>query len=99
MVHLSKQRYATRSYHQLHAKKIGPFPIKKKLGDNAYIVDLPSHYKISNTFNVKDIFEYFPPDDAATDCLSPPTMNTSNSDAAFVVDHSGSSSFVDRGEL
>ena len=62
MIHLSKHHYPAGMYHKLQAKKICPFPIKKKLGDNAYIIDLPDHLKISKTFNVKDIFEYLPPD-------------------------------------
>ena len=33
-----------------------------KIGDNACKIDLPTNMNISNTFNVVDIFEYFPPD-------------------------------------
>ena len=92
MVHLSNQRFPTGTYHKLHAKKIGPFPIKKRLNDNAYIVDLPAHYKISSTFNVMDIFEYFPPDEAVV------TLDASSVDGSSIDDHSGSSSSVGKGE-
>ena len=34
-----------------------------KIGDNAYKIDLSANTNISNTFNVVDIFEYFPPDE------------------------------------
>lgn len=55
MVHLSKKRSLVGTYNKLKAKKIGIFPITKKIND-------PGEWKISRTFNVKDLFEYYPLD-------------------------------------
>ena len=33
----------------------GPFPITAKFGDNAYQVDLPADYNVTNTFNIGDL--------------------------------------------
>nr|XP_048332725.1 uncharacterized protein LOC125423159 [Ziziphus jujuba var. spinosa] len=58
--------FAEYTYGKLMPKKLGPFQIIKKLGDNAYIINLPSELKISSTFNVADLCPYYPPDDAPT---------------------------------
>ena len=36
----------------------GPFPIIAKFGDNAYKVELPAKYNITNTFNIGDLQLY-----------------------------------------
>ena len=62
MIHLRKARLSAGKYNKLQPKKIGPYPIIKRFGDNSYKIDLPHHIHINPIFNVVDIFKYFPPD-------------------------------------
>ena len=61
MVYLRKERGGGQK--KLDAKKIGPFRIIQKINDNAYVLDLPHEMKISKTFNVVDLFQYYPAED------------------------------------
>jgi hypothetical protein len=60
MVYLNKGHLPTGTSGKLRNKKYGPCKIIKKINDNAYVVDLLENLAISSTFNVVDIFEYFP---------------------------------------
>ncbi|KAH7571078.1 hypothetical protein JRO89_XS05G0249300 [Xanthoceras sorbifolium] len=51
-------RFPPGSYSKLHARGAGPFPILRKLGANAYVLDLPSTYNISSVFNIEDLTAY-----------------------------------------
>jgi hypothetical protein len=52
-------------------EKYGLCKIIKKINDNAYVVDLPENLAISSTFNVANLFEYFPPEksNSRTSCF------------------------------
>ena len=62
MIHLNKSRFPIGEYHKLQAKNFGPFRVKQRINDNSYIIDLPTGWNISSTFNVSDLYEYYPPD-------------------------------------
>ena len=43
---------------KLQMKKIGPFKIVKKCGNNAYQIDLPSYINLSPISNVSDLYVF-----------------------------------------
>ena len=43
---------------KLQMKKIGPFKIVKKCGNNAYQIDLPPNINLSPIFNVSDLYAF-----------------------------------------
>ncbi|EXC16208.1 hypothetical protein L484_024379 [Morus notabilis] len=66
MVHIRKERLLTDPHlGKLQPRRYGPFHISHKVSDNAYVVGLPDDWEISSTFNVADLYTYFPPDDAS----------------------------------
>ena len=61
MIRLRAERFPPGTVKKLHARGAGPFKILKRVGPNAYVVDLPSDYGISSTFNVSDLLSYKEP--------------------------------------
>jgi hypothetical protein len=53
-VHFRKERFPTHRKSKLLPRGDGPFKVLSRINDNAYIVDLPSEYGVSNSFNVSD---------------------------------------------
>ncbi|KAI0516496.1 hypothetical protein KFK09_009172 [Dendrobium nobile] len=64
-VRLRREWLPPGNHSKLTKKKWGPYPISKRINNNAYVVDLPAKFTTSHTFNVADIYSYVPPDDSS----------------------------------
>ncbi|XP_028798471.1 uncharacterized protein LOC114753935 [Neltuma alba] len=58
MARMRLERFLKRPYKKLHACASGPFCISKKLGPNAYLLELPPNMSISLVFNAEDLVPY-----------------------------------------
>jgi len=57
-LHLRKEIFPTQRKSKLLPIGDGPFQILKRIKNNAYELDLPSSYNVSNSFNVSDISHF-----------------------------------------
>nr|KYP31119.1 hypothetical protein KK1_048940 [Cajanus cajan] len=57
-LHLRKDRFPTQRKSKLNPRGDGPFHVLKKINNNAYILDLPSKYGVSSSFNVCDLTHF-----------------------------------------
>ena len=61
MIRLKPERFPPGILKKLHARGAGPFKIIKKVGSNAYVLELPPELGISSIFNISDLVEYREP--------------------------------------
>jgi hypothetical protein len=54
-IHLRKEHFPDQCKSKFMPQGDGPFHILAKINDNAYKIDLPPSYSVSNTFNVADL--------------------------------------------
>ena len=59
---LGKERFPQKRTNKVMPRCDGPFKITKKVGDNAYQLDLSDEYGVSATFNIGDFAPYIPND-------------------------------------
>jgi hypothetical protein len=57
-IHLRKERFPDQRKSKLMPRWDGPFRVLAKINDNAYKIDLPPSYGVSNMFNVADLLPY-----------------------------------------
>ena len=58
MIHIRPKMYPSGNVKKLQACSAGPFKVLKKLGPNAYVIDILSDYDISSTFNIVDLIVF-----------------------------------------
>ena len=61
MIRLRPERFPLGTVKKLHARSAGPYKVIKRVGSNAYVLELPSDLGISSTFNISDLVEYRAP--------------------------------------
>ena len=54
-IHLRKNRFTSKRKSKLQEKGDGPFKVLEHINYNAYKIELPLDYGVSNTFNVTDL--------------------------------------------
>ncbi|XP_074314198.1 uncharacterized protein LOC141649405 [Silene latifolia] len=68
-VHMRKERFPGKRKNKLMPRADGPFEVTKRVGTNAYKVDLPGEYGVHGTFNIGDLSRYYGSDEEDTEDL------------------------------
>ena len=61
MIRVRPEWFSLETVRKPHVREAGTFKILKKIGSNAYVIDLPSSYGIRSIFNISDLIEYKEP--------------------------------------
>ena len=72
MIRIRPERFPSGTVKKLQARSAGPFKVLKQIGSNAYVIELPSNYGISSTFNIKDLVAYKGPTTILDDPFTEP---------------------------
>ena len=57
-LHLRKDRFPTKRKSKLSPRGDGPFQVLERINNNAYRLNLPEEYEVSNTFNITDLVPF-----------------------------------------
>ena len=71
MIRLRPKWFPPRTVKKLHARGAGPFRVIRRVGPNAYVLELPPNYGISSTFNILDLVEYREPANIPSEPFEP----------------------------
>uniref|UniRef100_A0A2N9E2R4 Integrase catalytic domain-containing protein n=1 Tax=Fagus sylvatica TaxID=28930 RepID=A0A2N9E2R4_FAGSY len=58
MIRVQPKQFPSGFVKKLHTRSAGPFKILKRVGPNAYLLDLPPDYGISFTFKIEDLISF-----------------------------------------
>ncbi|KAK8942371.1 hypothetical protein KSP39_PZI009407 [Platanthera zijinensis] len=59
LVRIRPERFPSGTAKKLNARRMGPYTVVRRIGTNAYEIDIPKHMGISRVFNVEDLTSYF----------------------------------------
>ncbi|XP_038704723.1 uncharacterized protein LOC120000670 [Tripterygium wilfordii] len=92
-IRIHPARFPPGTIHKLHSRRAGPFAVLKRLGANAYLIDLPSEFRFSPIFNVADLTAchedspiHPPPSDETGNHTPLPTATLPHPDSSFPPD-------------
>uniref|UniRef100_A0A2N9F448 Chromo domain-containing protein n=1 Tax=Fagus sylvatica TaxID=28930 RepID=A0A2N9F448_FAGSY len=79
MIRIRPERFPSGTVKKLQARSASPFKVLKRIGSNAYVIELPPDYDINSTFNIEDLIAYKGPatipDDPFTEPSPTPTIS------------------------
>lgn len=86
-IHLRKDRFPPGKYGKLKPRADGPFKVLQRIRENAYKIELPEKYGVSNTFNVADLSLYHGENaslDSRTSLFQPGELDTGVSKSSSI---------------